>query len=74
MLSLIVLVLYGIAIRAPFAYDDRIHILENPVVRAFHSVSDVDAIQEAFTGPSTSSVCISLCKRHLSLFRATSVR
>ena len=51
-LSLIVLLLYGASIRAPFAYDDRIDILENPIVRSFKSLSDIDAIKGAFAGPS----------------------
>src|SRR5690349_6209840 len=51
-LPLIVLVLYVVSLRAPFAYDDRIHILENPVIRAFHSLFDVSAIRGAFTSPS----------------------
>lgn len=36
----IIAVVYSVALDAPFVYDDRIHILENPLVLGFHSVFD----------------------------------
>jgi Tfp pilus assembly protein PilF len=48
LIPLAVAIAYGDAFHAPFAFDDRIHILENPLVTSFKTVSDWDAIIQMF--------------------------
>jgi tetratricopeptide (TPR) repeat protein len=48
----LVVVIYAGAISAPFAFDDRVHILENPLVTSFEHVFDFSAMARAFNNPS----------------------
>jgi len=51
-LTAIIGTLYSVAWSAPFVYDDRIHIIENPLVLGFHSALDTASwralVQTAF--------------------------
>src|SRR5215471_16223083 len=51
-LPLLVAILYGVSIEAPFVYDDRVHIVESPLVTSFHSLPDFPAIRAVFNQPS----------------------
>ena len=51
-LPVLVILLYSNAERAPFVFDDRIHILDNPYVRAFRSTLDSEAISKLIHNPS----------------------
>jgi protein O-mannosyl-transferase len=42
---------YGVAISAPFVYDDRIHIVENPYVTSFRSIFDFSAARALWNHP-----------------------
>src|SRR5689334_7792436 len=44
-IPVIVILAYGSSVSSPFAYDDRIHILENDSVIHFQSVFDPDSLQ-----------------------------
>jgi tetratricopeptide (TPR) repeat protein len=51
-IPLLVVILYGGSLKAPFVYDDRVHIVENPLVSSFQSGVDVSAIRAVFEQPS----------------------
>jgi Tfp pilus assembly protein PilF len=50
-LPLLVIILYGGSLAAPFVYDDVVHIVDSPVVRLFHSALDGFAIRIALKEP-----------------------
>src|SRR5688500_12813475 len=49
LLSALIAIVYGNSIKAPFVYDDRIHILENLFVRAFHLAGVMPAISHVLS-------------------------
>src|SRR6185369_14100018 len=50
-ISIVVAVAYANSVTAPFAYDDRIHILENPLVTSFQTALDFPAMFRVLHNP-----------------------
>src|SRR6185369_10435570 len=42
---------YGPSVSAPFVYDDRDHVVESPLVRAFQTALDIPAMRAVFDQP-----------------------
>ncbi len=51
-IPLVVGLLYGNALRAPFVFDDSIHILRNPTVTSFESMFDFQSLYRFVSTPS----------------------
>ncbi len=52
LIPILVALTYGRTIKAPFAFDDRVHILENTQVTSFESILDLSAMVSVFRNPS----------------------